>query len=112
MSNWPIWAPDGKQLAYSHEPTASADTVADVLVYVIGADGSDPRPITTFETGFAGVQGWSPDGSTIVVAYVRQDRTTGKIGAVETWIMGADGSNPRILVPGTIYVDQVWSSDD
>ena len=112
VSNWPVWAPDGRQLAYSHEPTAPADTVVGVPVYVIDADGSDPHPITTFETGFAGIQGWSPDGSTIVVAYERQDRTSGKIAAVETWIMGADGSNPRILVPGTIYVDQVWSSGD
>ena len=81
-------------------------------MYVIDADGSNPRQITTFDSGFAGVLAWSPDGSTIVVAYARQDGANGKIEAVETWIMGADGSNPRILVPGTIYVDQVWSSGD
>ena len=112
MSTWPIWAPDGKHLAYTSGTKADAAAVGNGAVYVIDADGSNPRQITTFDSGFAGVLAWSPDGSTIVVAYARQDGANGKIEAVETWIMGADGSNPRILVPGTIYVDQVWSSGD
>lgn len=111
VSMWPIWAPDGKHLAYTQGPADPADAVVDGTVYVIDADGSNPRRITTFDSGFAGVLGWSPDGSTIIVGYVRQDRAGG-IEAVETWIMGADGSNPRVLVPGTIYVDQVWTSGD
>jgi tricorn protease-like protein len=78
-------------------------------VYVIEADGSDPRRITTFDSGFAGVLAWSPDGTTIVVAHVREDRASG-VKLYETWIISADGSKPRILVPGTIYVDQVWDS--
>jgi hypothetical protein len=109
---WPTWAPDGKHLAYSGG--TKADTAADVnyVVYMIDADGSNPRQITTFDSGFAGVLDWSPDGSTIVVSQVHQTRSTGEVETADTWIMGADGSNPRILVPGTIYVDQVWASGD
>lgn len=111
VSTWPIWAPDGKHLAYTRGTKADAAAPVNGSVYVINADGSNPRRITTFDSGFAAVLGWSPDGSTIVVAHARLDRASG-LEAVETWIMGADGSNPRILVPGTIYVDQVWSSGD
>jgi sugar lactone lactonase YvrE len=112
FTSWPSWAPDGKHLAYTQVPSDPNDTLVVGTVYVIDADGSNPRRITTFESGFAGVLGWSPEGSTIVVGHARQDRASGVVEAVETWIMGVDGSNPRILVPGTIYVDQIWSSPE
>jgi Tol biopolymer transport system component len=35
---------------------------------------------------------WSPDGSIMFVS----NRVT---GTVQTWIMNADGSNPRVLLP-------------
>ena len=109
---WPIWAPDGKHLAYTDFSKADTGAVVNGVVYMIDTDGSNPRQITTFDSGFAGVLDWSPDGSTIVVSYLRHTRSIGEIEAADTWIIGADGSNPRILVPGTIYVDQVWASAD
>jgi hypothetical protein len=111
VSTWPTWAPDGKHLAYARGAADPADPLGDANVYMINADGSDPHRITTFDSGFAGVLGWSPDGSTIVVAHLRQDPTSG-VKVPETWLVGADGSNPLILVPGTIYVDQVWSAGE
>lgn len=112
VSAGPVWAPDGKHLAYTRDTTAPTDATVNGSVYVVDADGSDPHRITTFETGWAAVQGWSPDGSTIVVVHGVTDLATDEIDPIETWIMGADGSNPRILVPDTIYVDWVWSSAD
>jgi Tol biopolymer transport system component len=106
MVAWPIWAPDGSHLAYTRS-ALPGDGGGNV--YVIDADGSIPRQVTTFERGFAGVLGWSPDGSTIVVAYVRQNPKTHEVDVAETWIMGADGSNPRLLVQGTSDVDEVWA---
>jgi dipeptidyl aminopeptidase/acylaminoacyl peptidase len=111
VSMGPTWAPDGRHLAYTRWPSVHQGNVADGFVYVIDADGSNPRRITTFDTGVASVMAWSPDGSTIVVANVRLDGAGG-VETADTWIMGADGSNPRVLVPGTIYVDQVWVSSD
>lgn len=111
LSTGPTWAPDGKHLAYAQGAADPTDPLGDANVYRINADGSDPRRITTFDSGFAGVLGWSPDGSTIVVAHLRLDPASG-VKVPETWLVGADGSNPRILVPGTIYVDQVWASSD
>jgi hypothetical protein len=111
VSMWPIWAPDGKHLAISQGLADGADPLGDANVYVIDPDGSDPRRITTFDSGFAGVLAWSPDSSTIVVAHVRLDPASGA-KVFETWLVGADGANPRILVPGTIYVDQAWESGE
>ena len=111
VSMGPIWAPDGRHLAYTQTQADSADPVGDANVYVINPDGSDPHRVTTLDNGFAGVLAWSPDGSLIVVAHIGEDRATG-VKTFETWIVGADGANPRILVPGTIYVDQVWASSD
>jgi hypothetical protein len=107
----PVWAPDGRHLAYTQAWADPADPLGDANVYVINPDGSDPRRITTFDDGFAGVLAWSPDGSMIVVAHIGEDRVSGA-KTFETWIVGADGSDPRILVPGTIYVDQVWDSGE
>ena len=108
---WPTWAPDGKHLAYTQGTLAQDPNLGNGTVYVSDPDGSNPRQITTFATGTAVVLGWSPDGSTIVVAH-ELPNSAGDYGTIDTWIMAADGSNPRILVPGTMYVDQVWASRD
>jgi len=111
VSVWPIWAPDGRHLAYAQSLVDLADPLGAFNIYVIEPDGSNPRRITSFDRGAAGVLAWSPDGSMIVVAHIGEDPATGA-KTFETWIVGADGSNPRILVPGTIYVDQVWAQRD
>jgi dipeptidyl aminopeptidase/acylaminoacyl peptidase len=107
----PVWAPDGRHLAYTQAWADPADPLGDANVYVINPDGSDLHRITKFDDGFAGVLAWSPDGSMIIVARIGEDRATG-LKIFDTWIVAADGSNPRVLVPGTIYVDQVWASSD
>jgi Tol biopolymer transport system component len=104
----PTWAPDGKHLAYTQGSLTQTSNLGNGTVYVSDAEGSNPRPVTTFDTGVAFVMDWSPDGSAIVVGHARSG-SAGEFETIDTWIMGADGSDPRILVSGTIYTDEVWA---
>ena len=59
---------------------------------MVNADGSDRRQLT--ENGNQDFfPSWSPDGETIVFS---SDRT----GAVELYLMDADGGNQRPLIAG------------
>jgi Tol biopolymer transport system component len=112
---FPIWAPDGQHLAYSRSASSLPDNPVDHVI-VSEADGSDERQVTAFETGYARVVGWSPDGSTLVVTYWRpaspSAESTSADDVVQTWLIGADGSDPRVLVPGTDDVDVTWADPD
>ena len=61
----PAYSPDGTHICYSlNRDTTSA-------IYVMLADGSDPRPITPLDRSYKGSPQWSPDGLDIV--YVQDD---------------------------------------
>jgi Tol biopolymer transport system component len=91
------WAPDDNEL------TMASD---GVVVYSVTAD--ELRPLGDAQD--VGSVAWSPDGQTI--AYMRgpgDGVTTGDL-----WLMDADGTNERILVPGISAVHglgPVWSPD-
>ena len=57
---------------------------------MVGADGSDQRQLTD-NSGQDFFPSWSPDGQTIVFS---SDRS----GAVELYLMDADGGNQRPLM--------------
>ena len=57
------WSPDGKRIAFLRKPPGGVD---QCRIYVMNADGTDARPLTTatgswFETDLR----WSPDGTQI-----------------------------------------------
>jgi Tol biopolymer transport system component len=76
----PAWSPDGKQVAF----TRTADARRSFQIYVIRADGTGARRITTgrFDTSPA----WSPDGRWIAYVSDRQLR-----------IVHPDGSGGRTV---------------
>jgi Tol biopolymer transport system component len=76
---FPYWSPDGTRIAYL------CCSGFDASLWVMNADGSDARRLTT---GRAGSPAWSPDGRRI--AYDDHDD-----GAI--WVVGADGSGARRL---------------
>jgi hypothetical protein len=99
------WSPSGEKLAVSF---SSATVNSDIAT--INADGSgmvnltpDPLPGVIFDFDPA----WSPDGTRI--AY-----SSNASGTRRLWIMGADGSNKRQVLPQSFPSTErqpVWAQD-
>jgi hypothetical protein len=91
------WSPDGSRFAFA----ARAPGELDRDVFVIDADGQNPRRLTR-APGDDAEPSWSPDGSRI--AFVsRRD------GNAEIYVMDADGSNPtRITNSPAAETSPAW----
>jgi Tol biopolymer transport system component len=78
----PAWSPDGSKIAFNSSRSPSG-------IYVMNADGSDPRLL------LAGVRdpAWSPDGTKI--AYTGPGGESDQLYASEIWTMDADGTDQR-----------------
>jgi tol-pal system beta propeller repeat protein TolB len=86
-SNVPVWSPDGRRIAFW-----SGIETQYGQVWVMDADGRNRRPLPACEPPHnCDNPAWSPDGSQILFE-------TNQAGPVETWVMGADGSNPHRLL--------------
>ena len=96
---WPAWSPDGRRIVF----TSTRD--GDPEVYVMNADGSEPRRLTT-TPGRDAHPSWSPDGATIAFQSPRLD------GHTRIFLMNADGSHQRPLTHNTGFCGvPVWSPD-
>jgi WD40 repeat protein len=61
----PAWAPDGARIAFSRDTDGTGATAREHGIYVIDADGSNPRQLIQ---GQGAQPAWSPDGSAIAFA--------------------------------------------
>ncbi len=75
----PVWSPDGTRIAYVERNKGKHD------LWVMGADGADPRPVT--DTGACRAPCWSPDGQHL--AYLSMAG-----GGFELWAMPAPAVAP------------------
>jgi Tol biopolymer transport system component len=89
ISDGPVWSPDGRTFLYATQVAKS-----DLEIFVVAADGSPLRQLTHNSVDDWG-PAWSSDRRRI--AFVRRRAI---------WLMSADGTNQRRLVPG---VQPSWS---
>src|SRR5919204_1816061 len=102
----PAWSPDGSRIAF-------AATVGGVTqIFVVNADGSDPRQLTN-DDRLKGGPAWSPDGTRI--AFLRNDYagiTFGLPGSTNIIVMNSDGSNfTRVTQDPAAKRALSWSPD-
>ncbi len=75
-------SPDGSQIAV----TAYGDARATADIWLIDADGANPRQLTDCAPGACGRPVWSPDE--MLLAYERQNRAeTGGLGPSRIWVL-------------------------
>jgi tricorn protease len=78
----PHFSPDGRWIAFSGEYAGNFD------VYVVSAEGGEPKRLT-WHPGADLVQGWMPDGSTILFSSGRATWSPG--GAPRFWTVSSEG---------------------
>ena len=97
----PAWAPDGARIAFSRDTDGAGPTAPDHGIYLINADGSNPRQLTQ---GQGAQPAWSPDGSTIAFA--------GGAEGPGIYVMDPGGSDVMKLVDDPRNAgDPAWSPD-
>jgi Tol biopolymer transport system component/serine/threonine protein kinase len=105
-SRWDInaaYSPDGRRIAFMSRRSGVAN------IWVCDADGSQPVPLTSFETGAgAGTPRWSPDARRLVFDSPEE-------GDSNIYVIDADGGAPRRLTqepsadgPGTWSRNGRW----
>lgn len=103
---YPSVSPNGTDIAFSD------DSDGDDEVYVIRADGSNLRQLTSNTAHDYGVN-WSPDGAKIAFSRTRFGRMNGSIaGNGDVYVIGANGSNEtRLTKHGNDDFYPIWSPD-
>ena len=94
----PAWSPDGKQIAYIHDPGYESE------IFVANADGSGVTQVT-FLPGWHAQPVWSPDGTHIAFL-------GGASLDFDLFVMRAGGSDVINLTNARMDIDHLtWSSD-
>jgi TolB protein len=102
----PTWSPDGSEIAFEGAPGPSE--YDNRAIYVMNADGTGTRRLTSPNDINDFDPAWSPDGTQI--AYAGTDVSTGK---ADIFVMNADGSQVQQLTrtPDTWDFGPTWSND-
>lgn len=108
-----VWSPDGRRFAFTrNEDVGESTTFTFDDVYVMDADGSDPRQVTADEENlWSGQPTWSPDGTEL--AYVRGQSVASTVSSKygELYRIELDGEGMRPVTTGRPDTDPDWSPD-
>ena len=112
-SAWqPAWSPDGRQIVYVNgEAVASGVSQRWGALFVVDADGSDPRRLTHSATDTS--PAWSPDGQEIAFTRCERYSSSPPRCAQELFTIGVDGTGSRRLTSSKRLSESipVWSPD-
>jgi dipeptidyl aminopeptidase/acylaminoacyl peptidase len=100
-----VWSPDGSRIAFVRNTQGTP--VMSPAIFTMNPDGTDVRQISSGVRGSDFWPSWSPDGTQVVFAAIRNEDWG-------IWVVDADGSNEHMILGGTGagYVDNpVWSPD-
>jgi TolB protein len=78
-AHWATWSPDGARIAFLTTLNERS------RLYTMGADGSDPAPLTPDDGGHDVTVSWSPAGDRIAYIHIVDP-------AVEVYVINADGT--------------------
>src|SRR5947209_617693 len=87
------YSPDGKQIVFCSQRTG------DLQLWVMSADGSNPRPLTTAKGCYNGGPFFSPDGKRVIFRSDRKEKDR-----LQIYIVNADGSGERALTDKPTWV--------
>ncbi len=87
----PIWSPDGARIAYMSVPPPGGPV--EIRVVDVGS-GSDRGVVPGLQVNGPGLLGWSSDGTRVLFA--AEDPGGSSLSSI-----GMDGTNRKVLVPGS-----------
>lgn len=104
----PEWSPDGKRILYvSSRAVDGSDNGGSVMnIWIMNADGSGSRPLTTLTAATNYQPSWSSDGGRIVFCATRRLDGTDAPNSNATWnlwMMNSDGTGQHALTKNTSY---------
>ena len=105
----PVWSPDGARIAFlsdrlAYESRSDGIYATELDIYVMAADGSDVRRLTTGIRAWPWPAAWSPDGRRL--AFVAMEAAPSH---EVLYTVGADGS--RLIRIGETGTQPTWSPD-
>jgi Tol biopolymer transport system component len=101
---WPVWSPDGKQIAFRKRRPMIPKQTPTYAVFIINSDGSNLHQLTNEEAN-EGEPSWSPDGRHIAFSSARVDRS-------DIWTINfATKEMRRLTRTDGLTVEPSWSPD-
>jgi serine/threonine protein kinase/tricorn protease-like protein len=96
-ADWrPSWSPDGRRIAFLHQPRDSGEPGALYLVSPLGGTVQKLSDLPTF-----GPFAWSPDGQFVAAPGAVTDKAPAKYASNGIYLISAQGGEPRALTQAT-----------